>query len=298
MNQQSDHLRTINRFHGYVGLLTLSGAFLLCTFAAMFIGQLFGSLFAEQSSGLLAQAAANTLIMFGLPGFLTARFLKRDPARYLGIERPAKGKTSTVFIFFWALMLFLIGMPALNQIIYWNANLPVPDEGIWHTLREMEDSAAAVTASMLSATGIGSLIADILIIGLLTGLCEELFFRGALQKTLINIGLGKHSTIWITALIFSFLHFQFFGFIPRMLLGAYFGYLMYATKSVWVSAFVHAFNNSIVVIFTWLANRGVVLQQVDEFGVTAHGFPATAFASLICFFFLWRAIRSKNVIKL
>jgi membrane protease YdiL (CAAX protease family) len=77
------------------------------------------------------------------------------------------------------------------------------------------------------------------------------------------------------------MHFQFFGFIPRMLLGALFGYLYYWTGSLWVSAFAHALNNSMAVITAWLDNNGYMSCDLDSIGVATGSFPYMALISLM-----------------
>lgn len=268
------------RLRGFMSLLLLSGALLLGVVGAVVLGSAAGMLFPEGAPSLLATSAVNTALMFGMPGLLVCLWMKLRPADYLSLRGPASPWGWRWLIC--ALALFYISLPMLNQTIWWNENLPVPDAGLWHTLRELEDSAAAVTRIMLGGESVGSLIACVLIVGVLTGFCEELFFRGALQKTLGMCGLGPNAAIWVSATVFSLLHFQFFGFVPRLLLGAVFGYMMLYSRSVWVPASMHALNNSIVVVVTWLANRGAANADiVEDFGVAKEGVPLTALASAI-----------------
>lgn len=275
------------RLRGYMTLLLLAGAFLICIVAAAFGGTAVGNLIGDPTYSLLATSGVNTLLMFGVPGFLVCWWMKLSTADYLGLRTPA-GESPARW-FGRALILFLFGLAALNQTIWWNENLPVPDSGIWQYLREMEDAAAETTKQLLASTSVGGLVAGILVVGVLTGLCEELFFRGAMQKTFTMIGAGPHAAVWITAAVFSFMHFQFFGFLPRLLLGALLGYMMLYSGSVWVSGSIHALNNSLVVLTTWLANRGAMgMDAFEDFGVSQGGFPATAIASAILVFFILR----------
>ena len=100
-------------------------------------------------------------------------------------------------------------------------------------------------------SSVPALIVNILIIGVGAGVAEEILFRGCFQRLLVTGGINHHVAIWCVAFIFSAIHFQFFGFVPRMLLGAYFGYLMYWSKSVWIPAIAHTLNNTMVVITAW-----------------------------------------------
>lgn len=268
------------QLQGFFALLALSGALLLCLVAAIPLGVGAGVLFPDGAPRLLASSAVNTMLLFGLPGFLVCLWMKLRPADYLSLRGPAQPWGWRWF--FCALALFYISLPMLNQTIWWNENLPLPDSCIWHTFRVWEDTAAKATSTMLGSRDTGTMIAAVAVVGILTGFCEELFFRGALQRTLTMCGAGPQAAVWIAAAVFSLLHFQFFGFIPRLLLGAIFGYMMLYSKSVWVPASMHALNNSIVVVATWLANNGRIgSDSFETFGVAKEGVPLTALASAI-----------------
>lgn len=122
---------------------------------------------------------------------------------------------------------------------------------------------------------------NILVIGVLTGIGEEFFFRGALQRMLVWCRVNHHVAIWTAAFIFSSLHFQFFGFVPRLLLGAFFGYMYWWSGNIWVNSFAHALNNSLVIISTWCINKGYISEEFDMFGVSDGGIPVFAMLSAI-----------------
>jgi membrane protease YdiL (CAAX protease family) len=124
-------------------------------------------------------------------------------------------------------------------------------------LRSMEDNASNSVEMMLGPNTIGNLIISVLIVGLLAGFSEELFFRGALQR-LLSSRLSTSAAIWTAAVIFSAMHFQFFGFVPRMLLGAYLGYLLVWSGSIWLPAAVHAFNNIMFIVLRYTTGNGDV----------------------------------------
>lgn len=166
-----------------------------------------------------------------------------------------------------AIIVMLTSLPAMELLIEWNNNLHLPESmsGLEESLRNMEDSASTGISALSGGNTVGDLIMGILIIGILTGIAEELFFRGALQNLFMTMPkVKKHFAIWAAAFIFSFMHFQFFGFVPRLLLGAYFGYLIWWTGSVWVPVIAHAFNNSLVVLLSWIAARSGVAESVEN----------------------------------
>lgn len=183
-------------------------------------------------------------------------------------------------------LLFIIGVPALNQVIYYNSQLHLPEamQGLETTLREWENNAQSMTNRVLATASTGGFILNILIVGVLTGFCEEIFFRGALQNLLIRNKVNHNLAIWTAAFIFSALHFQVFGFIPRLLLGAIFGYLLYWSASIWLSATAHAINNSIVVICFRLADKHSFAADFEMLGVSKSGLPIIALISAAVLF--------------
>ena len=117
----------------------------------------------------------------------------------------------------------------------------------------------------------------------MAGLSEEMLFRGAMLPTMQDSRLGTHAVVWLVAIIFSAIHLQFYGFIPRMLLGVWLGYLLVWTRSLWVPIIAHTLNNSTVVLFSYLTNVGLVAEGTgDNLGIPAQGgFPWLAIISLI-----------------
>ena len=146
----------------------------------------------------------------------------------------------------------------MNAIIEWNKSWHLPEsfQSLEQFFRQLEDGAEATTNILMNGASIPSLIVSVLIVGVLAGFSEELFFRGALQRILGQTRLNIHVTIWLVAFIFSAFHFQLFGLVPRMLLGAFFGYLLWWSKSLWLPIILHVLNNSIVVIATYLDTEG------------------------------------------
>lgn len=230
-----------------------------------------------RTEGLLIAVIQN-LLVFIVPALIYARVFSHDPFKTLDLSNGINLR-QVIGI----LLLFVIGLPFLNQIIHWNESFSFPSSmaGIESVLREMENNALKSTEILLSTSSVGGLISGILIIGVLTGLGEELFFRGGIQKAMVDSGMNAHIAIWITAFIFSALHFQFYGFIPRILLGALFGYLLYWSRSIWVSVLAHAINNSLVVVTTWLAHRELISVDVEKFGIMESGFPWIAMLSMV-----------------
>jgi membrane protease YdiL (CAAX protease family) len=103
-------------------------------------------------------------------------------------------------------------------------------------------------------------------IAVLPAVGEELLFRGVIQKLFSKITRSHHWGIWISAILFSALHLQFYGFIPRLLLGAMFGYLLVWSGSLWLPILAHFINNAAAVTALFMIDHGYLNPSIEEFG--------------------------------
>lgn len=219
------------------------------------------------------------IFVFVLPAVLAAFSVTRLPATFLTIDR--RPKLTTLLL---ACVVLITAIPALDWIVALNESIQLPESlsGLEQWLRSTEDAAAGSVKSLLGSDSFANIIISILIVGVLTGFAEELFFRGALQNLFFSTRMKKHLAVWLVAIIFSFMHFQFYGFIPRMLLGVYFGYLLWWGGSVWIPIAVHALNNSLVVIFEQLGNSSETAEFTsDAMEQSITGSPLTIGLSFI-----------------
>lgn len=205
------------------------------------------------------------VIIFILPAIVTAMLITRLPATFLAIDKISRYKNYILTI-----LTMLVSIPAMNYIIELNASMQFPEsmKGLEEWMRNSENNATMMVKTLLGQPNIPNLLMSILIVGVLAGLSEELFFRGTLQKILLSRPMNIHIAIWVTAFIFSAIHMQFYGFIPRLLLGAFFGYLVVWSGSLWLPIVAHAFNNITTVFITWLYNRGCIDSDPNQLGAT------------------------------
>lgn len=192
-----------------------------------------------------------------------------------------------------ALVLSIVLLPLVAVITQWNQAVHLPESmaKLESALRTMEDAAKAMTNLLTFNTSYDVLMLNLLVLALIPALCEEFLFRGTLQSFLHKWSGKPHLAIWITAVVFSAVHLQFFGFIPRLLLGAYLGYLYYWSRSIWLPVLAHFLHNalSLIVEFTFLT-RGIFIEDVEitkvQGGTTmVIGCAVVAAMSLV---FMWR----------
>lgn len=245
-------------------LLLLFSLFAFFLILTPILTGLIGRLGIKAEAVLKIAMVLQDVLVFILPAILTAMVATRLPARLLGID--VRPRLSTLLL---ALATLFCSMPAMNAIIEWNQAIRFPESmsGIETMMRQLEENAKAVTDSLMAGASVPSLIVSILIVGVFAGFSEELFFRGAMQHILSSTRMNIHLAVWIVAVIFSLFHFQFFGFVPRMLLGAYFGYLLVWSRSLWIPIAVHMFNNSLVVYSSWhTVNNPDTTFDIDKIG--------------------------------
>ena len=229
---------------------------------------------------MLAMLTIQDIFAFILPAVVAMALFYLRPLHVMGLDRMPSLKALAVVVVF-----YLVSLPAMNWLVDFNGSMVLPSwmSGVEEAMRQAEDMAADATKQILDINTIPQLLFCLFVVGLMAGLSEEMLFRGAMQRTMQDSWLGAHTAIWVTAIVFSAFHMQFFGFLPRMLLGAWLGYLFVWTRSLWVPIIAHTLNNSTVVVMSYLAGKGVVPEGFgDNLGLPADGaFPWMATASLV-----------------
>lgn len=188
-------------------------------------------------------------------------YSKRPGEDYLRIRKSSK------FTLFVSAILIMIASTPLIAITYeWNSNIHFTGfmKPLENYFRSAEDKATVLTHLFLLMPHATDLIYNIILIALIPAFAEELLFRGCIQQVLMEKTKRIHLSVWITAAIFSFVHFQFLGFIPRMLLGAMLGYLFAYSGSIWVSFAAHFFNNGSQVVASYFFQHGKTGYDIES----------------------------------
>ena len=234
---------------------------------------------------------AQNVLTFMVPAFLTAAIINKRPFAFIDADSLPSWKA-----FGYALIIYVCAIPSLNFIIWLNENMSLPGclSGVEQWMRQMEDALESTTKQLMAIDSIGQLLLTILLVGVITGVGEEMFFRGALQNILLSKPMNKHIAVWIVAIVFSAIHFQFFGFVPRLLVGAFFGYLVIWSGSLWLAALMHAINNSLTVIFNYAKHQGCdSVAWLEDIG-SPDCMPFCALASAIIVLALFYYLKDKS----
>lgn len=181
-------------------------------------------------------------------------FLGTDKAEIHALFRPPVRQPMLLCV-----AVFLVLLPFINFIADLNAQVTLPGNfGEWAAAKEAQ--LAELTAHFLVMPHLGTLTFNLFMIALLPALGEELLFRGVLQRLLSRWSGSAHLAVWVAAFLFSAIHLQFLGFVPRMLMGAVLGYLLLWSGNLWYPIIAHFVNNAGAVIIMYMQQHG----QLDE----------------------------------
>jgi membrane protease YdiL (CAAX protease family) len=164
-------------------------------------------------------------------------------------------------------ILIMLGGVLFNALLIdWNANVQFPEflSAFEKFARESEDELMAMTKFLTDFKNPSEFLMGLLVIGILAGIGEEVLFRGVLQPKIQFYTGNPHVGIWLAAFIFSAIHLQFYGFLPRMFLGAVFGYLYHYSGSLGYPIVAHILNNSFTVVMIYLNSLGKVEFNIEE----------------------------------
>lgn len=229
---------------------------------------------------------------FLLPAGMTAWLCSNRPKAYLSIAAfPDMRIAGLVCV---STLLF---SPTVSLTGYFNSQMQLPESmaAIEEWIRSAEDIAEALMQKIVATKGVAAFVLNLFVIAIVAGVTEEFLFRGALLHIIRQTIKNHHVAIWIVAILFSAIHMQFYGFIPRMLLGAYFGYLIYWTKNIWVPVFAHFFHNTVAFIgmsSDSLKDNAFFADEIAPDDIL--WFSATTAICLIAFFYCLRFVRYKK----
>lgn len=185
--------------------------------------------------------------MFVIPPFIIAYLFSRHPIKWLRF-----GKIEVKYAIA-AALIFIAIQPLVSLVGFYNINLKLPESlaHIEQWMASAEEAAKMTMFSLLDSNSFGGILINIFMIAIIPAVGEELLFRAALQPTFKRLFRNHHAAVWVTAIIFSAVHMQFFTFLPRLILGVALGYTLVIGKRIWYPIIGHFVNNflSLVVFY-------------------------------------------------
>lgn len=178
----------------------------------------------------------------------------------------------TIEALFGSFLLVIIGLPMINALAAMNEAMNLPDwlDALEQSMRNSEDQAMEFMEALLDTNSIGVLLSNLLIIGILPSVAEEVFFRGVLQNELERVSGRPILAVLLAALVFAALHFQFYTFLPRFVLGVMLGLVYLWSRNIWVPIALHFFNNGLSVLAWFWFSPEEIEKSVDNIGTMSH----------------------------
>jgi membrane protease YdiL (CAAX protease family) len=248
-------------FQIFVSLLIIMGVGIALLMVLSFAGKLIFSpdlnVLQKSASGMGSSDLAfmryilivQDLALFIIPSIIIMRLMKPENTEGIPeIKLPELKETGLVIIL--AFCMF----PVTGFTGQINSTMHLPDflSGVEQWMIKQENNASGLLDLLIVAETFPAMLLNLLLIAVLPAVAEELIFRGVFQKIFYRLFRSGHLAIWFSAVIFSTIHFQFFGFIPRLILGLVFGYLFYWSGTLWLPVISHFVNNAFPVILAYI----------------------------------------------
>jgi membrane protease YdiL (CAAX protease family) len=243
-------------------LLQLIAVFVFVMIATLLVTVLVTTGDMNDMSNVKVMQLIQSFGLFVIPPFVMASLWSNNAFEFLRLKSTLRWTTVLYVVAF-----MLVAIPFINMLSWLNQQIILPEalSEIEKMMQSSEVQIAEITEKMLNVSTLGALLFNVFLVAVVPALGEELFFRGTIQR-LLSDWKGALFAIWITAFVFSAIHMQFYGFLPRMLLGAFLGYLLLWSGSLWLPIIAHFVNNSVAVVFYYLKFNGVKVIDVETIG--------------------------------
>ncbi|MBC8490426.1 MAG: CPBP family intramembrane metalloprotease [Bacteroidetes bacterium] len=235
----------------------------------------------------------NQVGIFILPVLFFAYLENRNIGAYLKIDR-RPGFIPVLL----SILMVIASIPAINWMVEVNRQMSLPDflQGIESWMKETEERTNALSEAFLNINTVSALIINLVIIAFLASVGEEFLFRGVVLRLFNDWLKNSHLAIIISAVLFSALHLQFYGFLPRMILGILFGYVFIWTGTLWIPVILHFIFNGLTVVAAYLFNRGLISTDIESFGTTDDKFQIIGSCMVTVIFLLLIYLRKNKTV--
>ncbi len=228
---------------------------------------------------------------FVIPPFILAYLFSARPLRFLSIDRKPEAASAIIVV-----AIMLVSLPLINFLGEINSRMHLPGflKSVEDWMRESEDSAGKLTEAFLKMDSIGNMLLNVFMIALIPAIGEELVFRGIVQRLFQQWSKNAHVAVWTSAFLFSAIHMQFYGFLPRLILGAMLGYMLVWSGSLWLPIIGHFINNASAVVLTYLFRNELSSFDGDKIGTENDFLSVSISLLLVCGLIYILYIRRKN----
>ena len=224
------------------------------------------------------------IALFILPALMVPALFGSNYKEYLSIK-----KTPAFQFVIIALCITVVAIPFINITELWNSKMKLPSSfaALENWMKTSEQNAAVLSEGFLKVSTIGGLLFNVFMMAILPALGEEFVFRGVFQRLFTEWFKNYHCGIIASAALFSAFHMQFYGFIPRMLLGMSFGYMLAWSGSLWVPIIAHFINNAFGIVFYFLYYKNIASDSLLKAGTQNNGYLMAIISLISVSALLW-----------
>ncbi len=226
--------------------------------------------------------------LFIMPSLVFAWLAGGSIGKYFGLDR-----RFSPGLLMLSILLIISAVPLINYLIELNMRMTLP-ESLTHVeewMQRAEDNAMELTERFLNVTTLQGLLFNIFMIAVIPAIGEEFLFRGIILRIFRQWSKNIHIAVWVSAVLFSAMHLQFYGFLPRMFLGVLLGYLFVWSGTIWLPVFAHFINNALAVTAFYLIHNGYWDVDYQELGKETTAIVYVIFSLIIVGFILYKFFR-------
>ena len=226
----------------------------------------------------------NQIGLFIIPPVLMAFWCTRKIIDYLKLN--VKPELRAILI---TTIIIFISLPFISWLGEINRNLNLPDylSGIEDWMKSSEIRANKLIVAFLEVKGIGGMLFNVFMIAFIPAVGEELLFRGVVLRLFKEWTKNVHIAVIISAILFSALHLQFYGFLPRFFLGVILGYSFAWTGSLWIPMLIHFINNAFAIVYIYATgSTDLINSDVESIGSSDNAFVVVASFAFLTFLLL------------
>ncbi len=222
--------------------------------------------FSDHGSGLQIariMQLSSQIGFFIFPPLAFAWLVDGFPLRFLGFRKANHAQFYLV-----AIALMFVSLPLVDFLSEINQSVQFPEalSGFENWIKEKESQAEALTKLFLGVSSLSDLLFNLFMMALVTAIGEELVFRSALQSLLAKLSGRQWVALLLSSLIFSLAHMQFYGLLPRFVLGLFLGYFYFLSGSIWVPITMHFVNNASAVVAFHLHYNDFTSTSMEQIG--------------------------------
>ena len=190
-----------------------------------------------------------TFVVFLIPSIIFAIIISRKPFAYLGFNGVLSGKQ-----FFLVLLMAVVALMLSSTLGELNQHIPVSAK-LLAKARASEKEYSEMIAVMANMKNWQDYLFSLFVVAICPAVFEEVLFRGGFQKIFIGWTKNMWVGIIITSVLFSAIHFSYFGFLARAGLGVVLGLTFYYSKNIWLNIALHFLNNGIIITIMYSLSR-------------------------------------------